>query len=310
MPQKLSHLTSQQLDTLTREKTVFFLPVGPLEDHGPHLPLGLDLEEAEHLSERAAQRLENEKPGWVGVVFPKIPLGIDSDTTQTAITVRPYVLRDYLVDSCRSLNRRGFVHFVCFSGHLGPKQLTAIEEAGILLRREGRLRRIGLWSVGKPQSAPTLVSANSALIRSKFVKFMPFWPDPQEHGGLRDTSVALVVAKDQVDASFRFLPLMVRARSKWVRMKERTQHRLAGYWGDPSQANATVGEAQLGSELDQIFPKLRAVWEGANPNAVFRSWYSIFPVNRSFFKAWILALSIFTLICLWWVSSLTMYNIE
>jgi creatinine amidohydrolase len=310
MPQKLSHLTSQQLDTLIREKTVFFLPVGPMEDHGPHLPLGLDMEEAEQLSLMAATRLEAEKPGWVGVVFPKIPLGIDSDTTQTAITVRPYILRDYLVDSCRSLNRRGFVHFVCFSGHLGPKQLTAIEEAGILLRRQGRWHRIGLWGIGRPQLGPTLVSANSALIRSKFEKFSPFWPDPKEHGGHRDTSVALFVAKDQVDATYRFLPLMVRARSKWSRMRERSQHRLAGYWGDPSQATATQGETQLGEVLDQVFPKLRAVWEGSNPNAIFRSWYSILPLNRSFFKAWLLALSIFTLICLWWVSSFSMYSIE
>src|SRR4051812_27649026 len=126
-------LRRTELDALPKSQTVFFFGVGPLEDHGPHLRMGLDVAEAEWLCRSAAERLEKEKPGWVGVLMPSVPLGIDSDTTELAITVRPHVLRDWLVDACRSLRRAGFSHFVCFSGHLGPRQLTAIEEAGKIL---------------------------------------------------------------------------------------------------------------------------------------------------------------------------------
>ena len=310
MPQKFNQLSASQIETLSRDKTVFFIPVGPMEDHGPHLPMGLDLEEAERLCEISAQKMECDLIDWVGVVFPKIPLGIDSDTSQLALTVRPYVLRDYLVDTCRSLYRRGFVHFVCFSGHLGPKQLTAIEEAGVILRRESRIKRWTSNALGRAHKAPTLVSATSALVRAKQVKFSPFFSDPEEHGGKRDTSVALAVANDLVDPSYRTLPLLVRGPSPWSRLQAHFQRRVGGYWGDPSEAQAAEGEGTLNDALEVIYPKLRAVWQGANPNSIFRSWYSVFPLNRSFFKAWFLALCVFTMVCLLWITSFNLYNLN
>src|SRR4051812_23893145 len=98
-------ISSLQFEAFPKLKTVFFFPVGPLEDHGPHLPFGLDLEEAARLCYLSAQHLEKEMSGWVGVIMPQAPLGIDSNTTRRVITVRPHVLRDWLVDSCRSLIR-------------------------------------------------------------------------------------------------------------------------------------------------------------------------------------------------------------
>src|SRR4051812_37569151 len=132
MPLKFLQLTSVQLEGLSRETTVFFFPVAPLESHGPHLPLGLDLWEASRLCLMSAQKLETELPEWKGVLMPELPLGIDSNTHRVRFTVRPHVLRDWLVDSTKHLVDLGFLHFVCFSGHLGPRQLTAIEEAGTL----------------------------------------------------------------------------------------------------------------------------------------------------------------------------------
>jgi len=41
------------------------------------------------------------------------------------------------------------------------------------------------------------------------------------------------------------------------------------------------------------------VLNGANPNSLFRSWYSIFPPNKSFFKAWIIFGLIGLLMVLW-----------
>src|SRR6185312_7785915 len=124
MPLELARISAKQLEVLPRAQTVFFFPVGPIEDHGPHLPMGLDFIEAGELCRLAATRMEKEMPGWVGILMPPVPLGIESDTTSVALTVRPHVLRDWLVDSARGLNRIGFRHFVCFSGHLGPKQPT------------------------------------------------------------------------------------------------------------------------------------------------------------------------------------------
>ena len=39
---KLEELRWPQIDALDRERTMFILPIGMLEEHGPHLPIGAD----------------------------------------------------------------------------------------------------------------------------------------------------------------------------------------------------------------------------------------------------------------------------
>jgi creatinine amidohydrolase len=299
MPIEFKRISSAKLNSLAKEKTVFFFPVGPLEDHGPHLPLGMDLAEAYRFCFLAAQHLEEEMPGWIGVVMPEAPLGIDSNTTQLAMTVRPHVLRDWLVDACRSLMRIGFVHFVCFSGHLGPKQLTAIEEAGKIIRNRYLWRPFGRHSIFLFGQRPTLISASSALVDFRAVMKSPFWSDPIEHGGRRDTSVALAIIPDSVEPSYSVLPKLEQIPSRWSRNLNRRLHRTSSYWGDPQFASAEQGEDELLRVLEDVFPKLRAVWEGGSPNTHFRSWYSVLPSNKSFYKAWLLVVFIVLVLAAW-----------
>lgn len=285
MPFELSALSFARISGLSRQKTVFFIPVGPLEDHGVHLPLALDLLEARALCRKTGARLESEMSGWTAVVLPDFPFGIDSNTSSLALTVRAHVLRDALVDICRGLTRLGFRHFVCFSGQWGPRQLTAIEEAGKIVSRGRGLQVLGsLLGPFRPSSnsLPTFVSASSALVTKEQVKASPFRSRPREHGGARDTSVALALEGVQVDPSFSSLPEQVCERSFFGPAPQ-------GYWGDPAKASVIQGTEMLEGMINDIFPKLRAVWDGANAQYLFRSWYSILPPNKSFFKANLLA---------------------
>jgi creatinine amidohydrolase/Fe(II)-dependent formamide hydrolase-like protein len=292
MPTDFARMTAPELEALPRTQTVFFFPVGPLEDHGPHLPMNLDLAEAEELCQQAAARLERELPGWRGVVMPAAPLGIEANTGAIRIVVRPHVLRDWLVDACKSLARSGFKQFVCFSGHAGPKQLTAIEEAGKLVGKRLPFRPRG----------PVLVSACSARVGFRDVSQAPLWLDPGEHGGTRDTSVALHLAKRQgieVARDYAKLPPEARRSSGLMRWIDHLRRKRAGYWGSPALADPLLGEKLLLGSLDEIFPKLRAVWEGSNPQSLFRSWYSVMPMHKSFFRAYVIAFAFLGLICLW-----------
>lgn len=312
MPLEFARLTSAQLLALPKTKTAFFFPVGPLEDHGPHLPLGMDLMEANELCRRAAIRLESEMPGWTAIILPPAPLGLESNTQGLALTVRAHVLRDWLVDACRALSRSGFVHFICFSGHLGPKQLTAIEEAGMMIYKRTRWIRLSrkifkskTITAGQPP-LPALVSACSATISASSVRESPFFLDTKEHGGRRDTSVGLAIDSTLVDEGYKSLPTKTWVDpSHWNRAYKRIRNRVAGYWGSPANSSAGWGQGVLQGTIDEIFPKLRAVLEGADPNLLFRSWYSVFPPNRTFFKSWIIALSFLFLFLIWIFINLT-----
>lgn len=297
-------MSSAQLLALPSAQTVFFFPVASLEDHGPHLPLGLHLLEATALCKLMGERLESEMPGWHAVLMPPAPLGIDSNTQSLSITVRGHVLRDWLVDACRGLTKAGYFHYVAVTGHLGPKSLTALEEAGGLIRKSTRWIRFARRLMGSRANAlgplPSLVSACSSQISAATVRESPLFVDTREHGGRRDTSVALALDPSLVDPGYTQLATQAwaspshRARA-WLRLTRK----ISGYWGKPSEASAAWGRGVLQGSVDEIFPKLRAVFEGADPNLLFRSWYSIVPPNRSFFQSWLLATAFAAILLMW-----------
>jgi hypothetical protein len=159
---------------------------------------------------------------------------------------------------------------------------------------------------------PTFISASSALVGPRDAKKTPFWSDPEEHGARRDTSVALSLGwmsgETFTPATAEALGLSQHPRrgSYLSRGLDLFLGKRSGYWGATSPAEATpaIGEATLRGSLDEIFPKLQAVWSGANPSFVFRSWYSILPPNKSFFKAWLLSFGIIVVMLAWLYISL------
>jgi len=287
MPLEFMKLNQRDLAGLTRERTVFFFPVGPLEGHGPHLPIGLDLMAAKELSFRLAQQLEKEMPEWTAILMPETSLGIDSNTSTLKLTVRPHVLRDWLVDACRALVKSGFLYFTCVSGHLGPRQLTAIEEAGkIIKRKSGFFRRF----------RGHFLSLSSACVSGKEVSRAPFWVKAEEHGGEKDTSIALGLSEWTGQNLVAPLYLNLPPQQK------------GDYWGNPAIASVAKGDEWFSSDLNRIFPKLRRVLEGAPPRSLFRSWYSVLPPNWSFFRGWIFLVLTFLMMALWVYVSLKFYE--
>lgn len=291
MATDFQNMARDQVDRLPRDKTVFFIPVGPMEDHGPHLPVGLDGMVAEHLCKKMAEKLEAEKSGWHAVLLPLVSMGVETNTSVLSVKVRSHVLRDYLIDICESLYSQGFRTFVCFTGHPGPKQLTAIEEASVWLRR----RTGGLFS----RKGAILVSAMSGLVNRKQVMKSPLALDPEEHGGALDTSIAQVAAPSLVGGQFRELPPRALPKSPWVRNWTRRRGALEGYWGSPATADVKAGDHWFQETVNTIFPKLQAVLNGDPVVTHFKSWYSVIPANRSLFRVWILFWMILILLGIW-----------
>ena len=218
------------------------------------------------------------------VIMPSAPLGIDSNTSKKALTVRSHVLRDWLVDACRSLSRMGFSQFICFSGHLGPKQLTAIEEANKILKKN-------IFNRFKPLlQRPHLISASSCFTNLKDMIHSPFIPSPPEHGGEKDTSLALLIAPELVDKQYQTLPIADKSPQGFNRWLAWHQKKIDGYWGDPSHATEEKGRIFISDSIKKFKPLLEDILSGKPERSRFRSWYSIVPSNKSFYKAWILFL--------------------
>ena len=72
---KLEELRAPQIDALDRERTLFILPVGMIEVHGPHLPVGTDTLGLIYEANAASRRLSTALAGWNIVMMPPVSYG-------------------------------------------------------------------------------------------------------------------------------------------------------------------------------------------------------------------------------------------
>ena len=126
-------LTSPELGALAEAGAAVIVPIGAIEQHGPHLPVSVDITSAFEVACRAAESITEFKvlvapPVWWGVsphhmAFP----GTISLSTATFI--------DLLCDICRSIAKHGFKRILLLNGHGGNAELIGV--AAIKLSEEG-----------------------------------------------------------------------------------------------------------------------------------------------------------------------------
>jgi len=53
-------LNWKEIKALPKEKTFLFMTVAPMEEHGMHLPIGVDIQLGEYWQKKVVEELENE----------------------------------------------------------------------------------------------------------------------------------------------------------------------------------------------------------------------------------------------------------
>jgi hypothetical protein len=84
----IGDLTWQDVDALSRDRTLSLPTVGMLEVHGPHLPIATDTIAVENEARGVADRLSRALPGWNVVVMPTVNYGLGG-ANQVASSQRP-----------------------------------------------------------------------------------------------------------------------------------------------------------------------------------------------------------------------------
>lgn len=125
---QLEELTWKQIDALDRNKTIIFIPFSPLEEHGPHLPVGTDLLTARDAAKEAIRQINKKKPELTIVLFPAIPLGYSKMASDFPGTVSTQVktIKTIVSDVCSSLARFDFKYFVICTFHMDLGHLKGI----------------------------------------------------------------------------------------------------------------------------------------------------------------------------------------
>lgn len=134
-PYLLGSLSWPQARERFKNVDLVLLPVGSIEQHGPHLPLDVDAYDAEYFAREVAAHCSDPKP----LVLPVIPYGVayhHLDFPGT-ISISPEALSKIVYDVGMSLSRHGIKKLMIINGHGGNS--PALHYAAQMINRDAHM---------------------------------------------------------------------------------------------------------------------------------------------------------------------------
>jgi creatinine amidohydrolase len=108
-------MTLTEFEEALREKAMVILPIGAMEQHGPHLPVSVDISDTYGMALEAARRVDDP---WI-IVAPPVwsafsPPHVSFPGT---ISLRLTTFIDMMLQICVSIYRQGFRKILILNGH-------------------------------------------------------------------------------------------------------------------------------------------------------------------------------------------------
>lgn len=236
-PVRLAELTTVDAEAAQGAARVAILPVGAVEQHGPHLALLTDARIAEAFADRLAGEL-----GPAALLCPLIPYGLSEHHERFAgtITLTPPTFIAVMLDLIASLETQGFTKVIIVNGHGGNI------EALTLVARRAR-SELGV-----------LVGSMMWAILARDVCAEEASGTAYGHACELETSLAMVLAPELVKPE-RIAPPAPRPAGNTmsgprgyvdtaIRFDELTPD---GVYGDPTKASPETGQRILATALQR-----------------------------------------------------------
>jgi creatinine amidohydrolase/Fe(II)-dependent formamide hydrolase-like protein len=222
-------LTWRQAQTRIKKMDVALLPVGSVEQHGPHLPLDTDAFDADYLARRVAEACSDPKP----LVLPLFPYGVSyhhADFVGT-VSITNDTLAKMIYEIGMSVARNGIRKLVIINGHGGNS--PALNYAAQMINRDAHI----------------FVCVDSG--ETSDVDIYNIVETPNDvHAGEIETSTGLAARPElvQMDQAKKHIPKFSSAyldfTSKrgvlWYAYTRKIS--TSGVMGDPTRASAAKGE--------------------------------------------------------------------
>ena len=204
------------------------MPVGAIEQHGPHLPLDSDAYDAEYLAKKVAESCKDPKP----IVMPLIPYGVSyhHEDFSGTISISPETLSSIVYETGISIARHGIRKLVIINGHGGNS--PALHFAAQMINRDAHIFTcVDTGETSDPDINAMIETPNDV------------------HAGEIETSTSLVTRPDLVRSdkikkfiprfSNRYLDFTSKRSIGWYAMTSKISK--SGVMGNPLKANREKG---------------------------------------------------------------------
>ena len=257
----LDSLSGPQAATALGPDSIVLVPVGAIEQHGPHLPMSVDWVIADESAKAVVEKLGDDLDVWM---IPALPYSKSNEHAWSPGTIwlSSTTLQHVLSDIGRCVANSGARRIVFMNGHGGNSTLLNV------ICRELRLEH-GLLTFLVHAFVPPAYSNAPPEAEGSDEHGMGI------HGGYRETSVFMHLRPDLVDMS-----LAERNVPEWLTENDHVRFGGAvqfgwlsndfgpvGHIGDPTSASAEVGKVLFEEAVDMVCDQMREIAEFDYPDA-------------------------------------------
>jgi creatinine amidohydrolase len=215
---------------IKNKKQVAIIPIGSIEQHGPHLPISTDSDIVSEVAKKLA-----DKKGYL--LLPTITYGISFEHAPFFnLSIRESTLRTVLIDLCTSLLENNIKTVFIINGHHG--NLKSIKNIDVKLQKilKNKLKVIAL-------------------------SYWHFMSRDFDHAGFVETSLMLAISKNvKMKLAKKGLITDKMTKQEIVKIGKLANQSFPkatknGIWGDPTKATKKEGKIILTEVIENLSKK-------------------------------------------------------
>ena len=208
---------------IKKKKQIAIIPVGSIEQHGPHLPISTDSDIVTEIASRLSKKIN-------GVLLPTINYGISNEHFPFFnLSIKKSTLSRILEDICESLIKNGISRILIINGHYGN-----LDSLKTFEREKKKNQKIKVFSYWK-------------YMEREF-----------DHAGNVETSIMLAISKSvnmkKAEKGFQTDGMSKQEISKINKLAQKSFPKITrnGIWGDPTRSSARLGKKIIKEVVDNL----------------------------------------------------------
>ena len=197
---------------IKKKKQIAIIPVGSIEQHGPHLPISTDSDIVTEIAIKLSEKIN-------GILLPTINYGISNEHFPFFnLSIKKSTLSKTLEDICESLVKNGISRILIINGHYG--NLDSLKKFNMKKKKNQKIMIFSYWK----------------YMNREF-----------DHAGNVETSLMLAISKKvnmkKAKKGFQTNGMSKKEISKINKLAQKSFPKVTGngVWGDPTKSSATLG---------------------------------------------------------------------
>ena len=249
-------LTWKEIESLPKDKTFLFMTVAPIEEHGIHLPISVDIQLGEYWKKLSIEELETNHPDFHFLSLPYLPLAAGSmKTFPGCVYIKAKKLRKIMIEFLKNISDWNIRNFIIIASHGDPFHNMAIEKACDWINKKYGTNYISPMGALFSNEELNLDLKLGTDVDEMIQKY------PNDfHAGWIETSMMMEISPNKVSLGFQEIEDIIVTEKEMIQPKKYIEKTKGmGHLGYPQYSKLCLGRdlnASTGNHIVSIVEKM------------------------------------------------------